>query len=98
MFNSLVSTFIACSAKPKPSFVILFADDMGYSQPSAVSDRSGFAGDNGTISTPHLDKLAAEGVSFTSWYCTFSTVRLCYLFSTSHVCPALLLLVRNGGW
>lgn len=44
---------------------------MGYSQPSAVSDRSGFAGDNGTISTPNLDKFAAEGVAFTSWYSAF---------------------------
>ena len=31
---------------------------MGYSQPSAVSDLSGFAGDNGTISTPNLDRSA----------------------------------------
>ena len=44
---------------------------MGYSQPSAVSDRSGFAGDNGTIATPSLDKFAAEGVAFTSWYSAF---------------------------
>ena len=55
----------------RPSFVILFADDMGFSQPSGVSDRSGFAGDNGTIHTPHLDKLAAEGVAFTSWYSAY---------------------------
>lgn len=44
---------------------------MGYSQPSAMSDRSGFAGDNGTISTPSLDRFAAEGVAFTSWYSAF---------------------------
>jgi arylsulfatase A len=58
------------AAQP-PNFIILFADDMGYSQPSAVSDRSGFAGDNGTIATPHLDKFASEGVAFTSWYSAF---------------------------
>ena len=61
----------AAVAAARPNFVILFADDMGYSQPSAVSDRSAFAGDNGTISTPHLDRLAAEGVAFTSWYSAF---------------------------
>ena len=95
----------------KPNFVILFADDMGYSQPSAVSDLSGwvvcgsictlvvpsscplsqnthmhifscrrspsgrwrsrFAGDNGTILIPNLDRLAAEGIAFTSWYSGF---------------------------
>ena len=37
----------------------------GYSQPSAVSDRSRYAGDSGTIRTPNLDRLAKEGVAFT---------------------------------
>ena len=45
------------AAAPSPNVVILFADDMGYSQPSGVSDRSGWAGDNGTIATPNLDKV-----------------------------------------
>lgn len=44
----------------RPNFIVFFADDMGYSQPSAVSDKSLFAGDNGTISTPNLDRLADE--------------------------------------
>lgn len=45
--------------------MILFADDMGYAQP-------GFrGGDNGTIRTPHIDKLAAEGVVFPNWYSAF---------------------------
>lgn len=44
---------------------------MGFSQPSGVSDRSGWAGDNGTIATPNLDKFAREGVAFTSWYSAF---------------------------
>jgi len=35
----------------KPNFVVFFADDMGFSQPSGMSDRSGWAGDNGTIAT-----------------------------------------------
>lgn len=61
----------ASSKANTPSFVILFADDMGYSQPSRMSDLSGFAGDNGTISTPNLDRFAAEGVTFTSWYSAF---------------------------
>ncbi len=54
-------------AAKRPSFVVLFADDMGWSQPSNVSDRSPFAGDNGTIRTPNLDALAAEGMVFDSW-------------------------------
>ena len=54
-------------AAKRPSFIVLFADDMGWSQPSNVSDRSPFAGDNGTIHTPNLDALAAEGMVFESW-------------------------------
>ena len=74
----LLSPATEASEKP-PSFVILFADDMGYSQPSAVSDLSPFAGDNGTISTPHLDQFAAEGLTFTSWYAVRSL-----LFAACH--------------
>ena len=61
----------AAAAAAKPNFVIFFADDMGFSQPSGMSDMSGWAGDNGTIATPHMDALAAEGVAFTSWYSAF---------------------------
>ncbi len=82
------------AAASRPSVIVFFADDMGYSQPSNVSSRSGFAGDNGTIRTPHLDALAAEGVAFSSWY------------SAYHVCSpsrfAMMtgrLSVRGGiGW
>ena len=52
----------------KPNILIMFADDLGYSQPSGVSDRSRFAGDNNTIHTPNLDRLAQEGLTFTNWY------------------------------
>jgi len=45
---------LAMAAAKKPNFVVFFADDMGYSQPGAMSDRSPFAGDNGTISCVDL--------------------------------------------
>eukprot|EP00750_Incisomonas_marina_P015540 INCI18359.3.p1 GENE.INCI18359.3~~INCI18359.3.p1 ORF type:complete len:551 (-),score=80.53 INCI18359.3:265-1917(-) len=73
----------AAPASP-PSFVVLFADDMGWSQPSAVSDRGPHAGDNGTISTPNLDKLAAEGIAFTNWY------------SAHHVCSPSRFSMMTG--
>lgn len=43
-----------------PNFVILFADDLGYGDLSC----------NGhpTIRTPHLDRMAAEGMKFTQFY------------------------------
>ncbi len=47
------------TADPKPNLVIILADDLGY-------------GDTGTyggwIETPHLDKLAAEGMRFTDFH------------------------------
>lgn len=47
-------------AAEKPNIVILLCDDLGY------SDLSCFA--HPTIRTPHLDKLAAEGVKLTHCY------------------------------
>lgn len=43
---------------PLPSIVILYADDMGYGDLGANNPRS-------KIPTPHLDRLAAEGMRFT---------------------------------
>ena len=42
----------------KPNIVIIYADDLGY------GDLSSYSGDS-KISTPSLDKLAAEGMRFT---------------------------------
>lgn len=61
-----------------PNVVILFADDLGYGDLSCYGSQ--------TIRTPHLDRLAAEGTRFTSFYvaqavCTASRAALltgCY--------------------
>jgi len=47
---------------PKPNIVLIFVDDLGY----------GDIGPFGATKhkTPHLDKLAAEGMKFTSFYAT----------------------------
>jgi arylsulfatase A-like enzyme len=57
----------------KPNFILLFADDMGYGDLSCYG--------HPTIRTPNLDRLAAEGIRFTSGYaaasvCTPSRVGL----------------------
>lgn len=57
-------TAAAFAATPRPNFVLIVADDLGY-------------GDLGSYGhpvhrTPHLDKLAAEGVRFTDFYMTSS--------------------------
>jgi arylsulfatase A-like enzyme len=45
-------------AEGKPNIVILFADDMGYGDPGCFNPHS-------KTPTPHIDKLAAEGMRFT---------------------------------
>lgn len=53
----------ALSAQPptrRPNFIILFADDLGYGDLSCYGSP--------VIRTPHLDRLAAEGTRFTSFY------------------------------
>ncbi|MCA9249470.1 MAG: sulfatase-like hydrolase/transferase, partial [Planctomycetales bacterium] len=47
------------SAEPKPNIILIMADDMGY------SDIGCYGGD---IQTPHLDRMAAEGLRFTHFY------------------------------
>ncbi len=48
------------SATKKPNFIIILADDMGYGDMSAYGAQG--------INTPHLDKMAAQGVKFTNFY------------------------------
>ncbi len=55
----LVSFSIAQESKKQPNFVVIVADDMGY------SDMANFGGD---ISTPNLDALAENGVRYTNFY------------------------------
>ena len=44
----------------KPNFIVLFADDLGYGDLGCYG--------HPTIRTPHLDRMAAEGMRFTSFY------------------------------
>ena len=56
------SLFLLCSAAlaQKPNFVVVFADDLGYGDLSSYGSE--------TIRTPRLDRMAEEGVRFTSFY------------------------------
>eukprot|EP00756_Hemistasia_phaeocysticola_P050934 Hpha_TRINITY_DN26113_c0_g1::TRINITY_DN26113_c0_g1_i1::g.155323::m.155323/K01134/ARSA; arylsulfatase A len=51
------------AAGSKPNFVVFFADDLGW------GDLASYGHPN--IRTPHIDKLASEGMRFTSWYSGF---------------------------
>lgn len=48
-----------------PNIIIVMADDLGYGDVSCYGATS--------LSTPHIDRLAAEGLQFTSGYCSAST-------------------------
>jgi arylsulfatase A len=50
----------ALFGSPRPNFVVVFADDLGYGDLGAYG--------NTVIRTPNLDRMAAEGVRLTSFY------------------------------
>ncbi len=68
MFSRVLLTVIlslvlaaALRAAEKPNIILIFADDLGINDLSCYGRKD--------QPTPHLDKLAAEGVRFTSAYC-----------------------------
>lgn len=59
----LVSMLLGCplaAAEPPPNIVVIFADDLGYGDLGCYGSP--------TIRTPHLDRMAAEGLRFTDFY------------------------------
>jgi len=59
-FVFLSTLFSSISYAKKPNFIIIFTDDQGY------QDVGCFGSPN--IKTPNLDKMASEGMKFTSFY------------------------------
>jgi arylsulfatase A-like enzyme len=51
---------VAYAADLPPNFVIIFADDLGYGDLGCYG--------HPTIRTPHLDRMAAQGMRFTQFY------------------------------
>ena len=88
----------------RPNFLILFVDDMGINQLNLDDPRlHGYTGDNGTIETPNIKRLAREGMTFQSWYSSFhvrhrssATTPPSPLLPHRHLLPPpLLLLLRH---
>ena len=55
----LLSARLHGAGAPRPNFVIILSDDMGYSDLGSYGSE---------IATPHLDALATKGVRFTQFY------------------------------
>jgi arylsulfatase A-like enzyme len=61
----VVNSALATSAPVKPNIIVIMADDLGYGDLSCYGATE--------VKTPHIDQLAAEGLRFTSGYCSAST-------------------------
>ena len=55
----LLALTLAVNAAPKPNIVLIYADDLGYGEVSAYNP------DRNKVPTPHIDKLASQGMRFT---------------------------------
>ena len=60
LFYSLLFASVTVAAERPPNIVIVFADDMGYSDVGCFGNK--------TIRTPNIDSLATDGVRFTDFY------------------------------
>ena len=74
-FLSLSTT----SAQEKPNFIFILADDLGY------GDLGCFGSEH--IKTPHLDRMAAEGMKLTDFYsgATVCAPSRCVLMTGLHM-------------
>ena len=72
----LLGTF--AHAADKPNIIYILADDMGYGDASCYGQK--------TLTTPNLDKMAAEGMKFTRHYasCTVCAPSRCVLMTGLH--------------
>lgn len=59
---SLLGVSSPLCAQERPNILVIMADDVGYSNVSC------FGGDIMGVTTPHIDRIAREGIRFTSFY------------------------------
>ena len=56
----LFGNSLSAIARPQPNIVLIFTDDQGYNDLGCFGSQ--------TIKTPHLDRMAEEGLILTSFY------------------------------
>jgi arylsulfatase A-like enzyme len=57
---ALAAAGAAAQPAPRPNIIVILADDLGYGDLGSYGQR--------IIQTPHLDRMAAEGLRFTQFY------------------------------
>jgi len=70
LFAILLAVFPAlcqAAAAEKPNIIVIMADDLGF------GDVGCYGAKPKNLKTPHIDKLATNGLRFTSGYCSAST-------------------------
>jgi arylsulfatase A len=60
VFAAVLLTLSVAHAAARPNFVVIVADDLGYGDVGAYGSRA--------IATPHIDRLAAEGIRLTDFH------------------------------
>lgn len=62
---AFVAAGFTTNAAEKPNIIVIMADDLGYGDVGCYGAKR--------VKTPYIDQLAAEGLRFTSGYCSAST-------------------------
>ena len=61
-----ITSVVKAEEAKKPNIIYILADDLGYGDVQVLNP------DNGKIATPHMDKLAKQGMTFTDMHTTSS--------------------------
>ena len=77
--GGLAASGLATAASRQPNIVLILADDLGYGDASCYG---------GEVTTPHIDRLASQGVRFTQGYVASPICSPSRVGITTGQCPA----------
>lgn len=89
--GALLGTVAALAAAEPPNVLLILADDLGYGDVGCYGQKE--------IQTPHLDRLAAEGMRFTQFYAgssVWAPSRSCLMTGHHNGCGRLRDNVPHG--
>jgi arylsulfatase A-like enzyme len=79
LFTAIVALSSSVAEAQKPNIIFILADDLGYGDLGCYGQKR--------IQTPHIDRLAREGLRFTDFYagCTVCAPSRCVLMTGYHM-------------